>query len=172
MNKLLCWALLALVSGCTGEVWRADSRFTTEERAAIDQAAEAWEAVGHPILVAHGHHVTGLESTRRYIVKTTRRAVGGIHQPLQDSGAAGKHVVEPGREMILLVMDQMKGGTPLWQIIAHEMGHSLDMNHVDDERAIMYHSGSRNSLRCITSVDIQEMCRAQGCESVPKGCDE
>ena len=173
------WALLAAVyffAGCIPtEVWKVDSRFTPEERAVIDQAAEAWTNVGANIILAHGHRVNGMEASGRYIVRGTERTADQIAawygSPPLSPDALGKHVTYTGKEAIIIVADRHRR-TPLSHVVTHEFGHSLGIDHVDDERAIMYHAGSDKSLHCVTSVDIMAFCGVNDCAQIPKGCDE
>ena len=170
---MIRWALaLALVTGCSGEVWRADERFTAEERGDIDRAAEAWGAVGQPILVAHGHRITGQEGAGRWIHRMGLHAAVTFYDGFRKPKTVAVHSSPTlGVERIIIVPERVDY-TPLWQVVAHEMGHSLGMEHVADPGALMYAKGSTESLGCITKADIEEMCRTAGCEEVPKGCDE
>lgn len=166
------WVLLALcywLAGCHGEVWRADNRFTDEERGHIEQGADLWAPYGKQVFVVF-EKVTDQENTGRLIIRATNRTARahGI-----DSLAPGKHFPENlGKEKIVLVPERLKW-VPLWQVAAHEFGHSFGMKHVEDERALMYGGSVKHgvTMQCITKADLNELCRIGECVNV-SGCDE
>lgn len=169
IRRLLC---VVALSGCAGNVWRADSRFTPEERGDIDRAAEMWRDVGQEIWIAHGCFVNGFERGGRNIVRADNRSARVFSAPLENPRTTAEYINAPLKELIVIVPERAIS-EPLWYVVAHEFGHSLGLKHVADETAIMYPSNSALGKLCITKADIEEMCRTAGCPGeVPRGCDE
>ena len=53
--------------------------------------------------------------------------------------------------------------TKLVRVLAHEFGHALDLDHVEDEKAIMYEINKGTALKA-TDADVAELnsvCRTK-----------
>lgn len=65
-------------------------------------------------------------------------------------------VSSPGREEIIVY--EYDSIARLTRVLAHEFGHSLGLEHVDDERAIMYRL-NQSANETLTDADMQELAR-------------
>lgn len=64
---------------------------------------------------------------------------------------------------IWLVSDRLTNDLARTIVAAHELGHSLDLWHVTDERSIM--SALFNDNRCLTIHDLEAFCSKHFCDS-------
>jgi predicted Zn-dependent protease len=68
---------------------------------------------------------------------------------------------------VIVLIPSRINENPLWYVAAHEFGHSFGMEHVSDERAIMYRTNTDVTARCVTQADLEELCRVGNCVRSP-----
>lgn len=175
MRSLVIIGLLPLLAGCQASgPWYVDSRFTAAEQAEIQQAANMWEGVGQEVNLVFGVYVNGQEDHGRHIVRENTRGGQMLFRDLTDTESG--HYSHPNMwtQRIIIVPQQINQSTaPMYMVLAHELGHSLGLEHLSDTTALMYRTSSPDAKWCITKADVAEMCRTVGCPgTVPKGCDE
>lgn len=133
--------MLSLVSGCVGEAWYVDSRFTDEEQTQIRNAAEQWEALGaEPFHFVWRQKVNGLETDRKVIVRMGEREATQAWEGFRDvewnyCGVA--HVNTFSADRIILVPARMVEGK-FQRYAAHELGHVLGLSHLPSDEAVMF----------------------------------
>jgi hypothetical protein len=175
MKSLLCKLLAVLsISGCYGNTWVADERFTVEERAQVEQGADLWREIGQSIDIVYGQ-VSGNELSGRHIIRATGQSAADISAVFEKPSVAGNYLNYGFKELIVLVPERAYPHkvSPLYVSTAHELGHSLGMEHVSDPRALMFYKGSTEMMGCLTKADVLELCNTAGCAGeVPRGCDE
>lgn len=168
--------LLPLLStACFGELYYVDSRFTPEEAEQIRVGAELWAPTGLHRDLVFGLQFSDVANDRNMIIRSNSRGAANIDEYFKEHttcAAARLHSpIEPTR--IIILMDKLNQD-PLRVVAAHELGHSMGLDHVSDMRAIMAPKGSEESLNCLTGADVAEACRhGDSCPSTrPIGCEE
>jgi hypothetical protein len=159
--------LSALSIGCAGKAWYVDGRFTDEECDQISQGAKIWSDAGFPIDLVFGAHVTGLAVDRNEIFRTDSRGMSYLAPTIAEAREAEGETT-PDLHRIAINVETLH--EPLYQVTAHEFGHSLGLAHVADRRAIM--GTDAPMLGCLTRADIDQLCSVRDCPAQLKGCDE
>lgn len=163
----LVLSLTALLTGCDpGGAIYVDSRFTAEERQAIQEAAGMWEAVGAPIDLIWDAKTTGRDTSRRELVRAGTRAA--IQAQPEMAGQWCDGYTDHGR-IIINVERAAEMGDPLKALVAHEMGHLLGLQHVGTaETAVMSAQREIWSPTELTAVDVAALCSetGMGCAAV------
>jgi hypothetical protein len=130
-------ALLALaLTSCLGgeHVIHVDARFTAEERAGIQAAADSWavRSVGaEPIDFVWGARVDVTDTGRRVLVRASSRTAAMVDDNARLAGTVAVTQMLPGAERILLLMDRIgeKDRASFQAIVAHELGHHYGIHH-------------------------------------------
>lgn len=135
-----------LLTGCSSvsEVFYVDSDFSADEQAQIQQAADAWE--GATSGQVHFDLVFGVPVDPTYGSAWGRRVIARVSQAEIDrnteilgivDGAIGVDLRnEEKYELIALVPPRLYAFS-LRQILMHELGHHLGMEHIQNETALM-----------------------------------
>jgi len=86
-----------------------------------------------------------------------------LHRTLPENLVVGLHMPHNNGQghLILLVVDRI-GREKLSAVVAHEIGHALNLEHVADERSIMH--GTLLYGQYITEDDVENLCDVYGCE--------
>lgn len=152
--------LIALLTGCDpgGPVY-VDSRFTAEERAEIQRAADMWEAVGAPIDLVWDAKTTGRDTSRRELVRAGTRAAIGLQPEMAGQWCDG--YTDHGR-IVINVEKAAELRDPLHALVAHEMGHLLGLSHQDRGPAVMNTDRGLDSPTELTAVDVAALCSETG----------
>jgi len=76
----------------------------------------------------------------------------------------GQCVGDPTKELatLWLVETRLPNPNAETMIAAHEFGHALGINHVDDTKSVMSELFD-STVRCLTSHDIRAFCNRHGC---------
>jgi predicted Zn-dependent protease len=110
---------------------------TADQRASIDDAIELWSAAGVTTLsVGDGPQLT-------VEFKSAAAVVYGYYDDTTATVYVNTEVTDAGQRAIVL---------------AHELGHALGLDHVDDAAAIMYRL-NQSSNEVPTAADMQDLAR-------------
>lgn len=160
--KLSTVLFLLFSTGCgSSSLVYVDERFTPEEEQMIQDAAEVWPV---QIDLVFGQRVTAYDTDRRTIVKTDLHVIRHVlnEYDRECSGVTIDH------QHTLIAMD-MTGPNHLVNVVAHELGHQLNVGHVEDTTAIMYRQSTAETRACISSADAAAYRAANGGE-IPVTC--
>lgn len=144
--KTCILAACALLVGCGGNVFKVDSRFTSEEETKIQAAADAWAAVGaEPIDFIWRARVNGIEAENVIMRSTAREVSYRYRKPAEDRGCIGytHQNTFDGKQVYILMdrIDDTQPGVNFRATVTHELGHVLlhggDEVHVARDEAIM-----------------------------------
>lgn len=167
-------ALAFALASCGGDAWSVDDRFSPEEEQELRRGAEVWRRLGQDVELEFGVRASESNRGAKQIVIVGPRAMENLSRGLgRDKVAVGIHE-EDSRgfdRRIAIRLDRVGPDVPLWFVLAHELGHSFGMLHVDDPTAIMGNPYGGN-VGCAVRSDVLELCRVQGCLSRHVGCDE
>jgi hypothetical protein len=160
-----------LLLGCSSSptVFWASPDFTPEETAEIRRAVTFW-ATATDAAVEFSDQREGAVAVLRL------DAAGVARWRLDDGQVAKTHVPDidvSGGTAILVAIDRVRAYSrpQLAEVVAHEMGHVLDLQHVGDYQTALM-TGRCDSegyafdfvgRGCLSSLDTEEFCRAQGC---------
>lgn len=178
----LCIFVLSLVAGCAvSDAVYVDRRFTPDEQVEIQKAADYWcDATGGAACVdlVFGARVGRLSTTatdgRRVLVRATEAEAMRAPSPLLrkgDNGVRWLNYDELGvraEEVIVVVPSRIEPGF-FRTVVAHELGHHFDLNHVAAAGALMFTKGDTPEGRahvdaeCLTAADAAELCNSHDC---------
>lgn len=71
---------------------------------------------------------------------------------------------EPPHPVIFLVMDRLENPRDFYDVVMHELGHAIGLDHIPARDSIMYAHHSPSSPNCPHQADMAEFCRVYGCE--------
>lgn len=138
LKAVLLAVVTLLGSGCIGQAWYVDSRFTPAEEAQIQAAADSWMAGGGaPIDLVFGQHVTGLETNQRVIVRAHDRSAEVLWPKFSDPAYNGFEIEGWDETKIILDVDRIDADK-FQRTIAHELGHAYGLCHSVDEQTLMF----------------------------------
>jgi hypothetical protein len=145
---LLMVTAMGLLSGCHGNVFKVDARFTAEEQADIESAEAEWQAAGaEPIDFVFGQKVDAGDKGN-IIVRTTGR-VAAMYSDIMRKADCDKecttavtatHMLEGTQVLVAIDRLRPEPELALRATMLHELGHihlGTD-GHLDDERALMF----------------------------------
>lgn len=95
-------------------------------------------------------------STDPFIVEQQKQYSNGDYVGFQAITLDGDHIV------IGIVVDKMKTSEYLKLDTMHELGHAIGLPHIDSGPAIM-NSLMDKSLKCLTIVDMENLCNFYNC---------
>ncbi len=148
--KTMILVLVALmgVTGCAGDVWYVDSRFSAEEEKQIQAAEVMWEEAGAPTFAFFfRQHVNGLEQGQNVIVRSrSDRESAGIVEGWSEQWS-GSTTTGKFSTVIVLMPDFIEKGT-FPRLAAHELGHAHigPGIHATSKDAVMFISPGSDSL--------------------------
>lgn len=155
----------ATTAGCAtpGGPLYVDSRFSKEELAEVQAAADMWTAAGAPVDIVPGAHTTCLEGGRRELCRYGHRGAVGIDKTFLRGDVDATTL--DGR--LIVDMDRVaETGDSLTAVVAHEMGHMLGLEHTDVTPALMNTRRGPESPVTLTAADLSE------CGRVGAGCGQ
>lgn len=133
-----------LATGCLGNAFYVDERFTPDEETQIRAAAESWEAVGaEPLDFVWRSHVNATDTGRRVIIKAGEREALNADPSFRESEArAASDMQNIGVERIIVDIDRIGDDVnDLQRMVAHELGHHfMGPQHLTDKDALMYYA--------------------------------
>lgn len=154
---------------------------TAEQRQAFEQAMKVWsDALGGGIRFQEIPNTTpSLDSVagRKFLGKcvpvSIYSSVPSTNKMIidEDKKDTTLHTVgltlynECGVSRAMIVQDRIKTHDDMVEIAAHEIGHALGLDHVDDKLSIMYAHHNPKTMKCLTSDDAEELCDHLGCLS-------
>ena len=165
--------LALLLAGCGGHTWLVDERFSEADEVDIEAAAELWRGAGMAVDLAYGQHVTGHGQFTWEIVIVSERAMANIDADSGGTPAVARCQSDGVSGRIWVARDLVLSQQQMRFTIAHELGHSFGMKHLQDTGALLHHNWQDGVTKmCVTKADSDELCRATGCVGKVKGCDE
>lgn len=151
--------------------------FDQEEVNIINEATLEWEEKTHGILVYHIYYnfdvrnwksIIGAHSIIVEKVSKYQRRTFLIDQEISKennwpSSIVGLYDPRYTVPRIFLVYDRLLGKKYMEGTMKHELGHAAGCEHLEEEDTLMF-AGMDKSSRTITSSDIIEFCRVNGCD--------
>lgn len=188
-TTLLAIFAASMLAGCgAAEVFYVDERFSAEERAEIQAAADYWDRAsggamhvdlvfGATVNFGRASH----EGARVLIRATEAEAMRSAHPTLHDRTRFATRWLEYGDfgvrdgEGIAVIPSRLPARFPLRVIVAHELGHHFDAAHSADPSALLAADVQWTALRyldagCLSAADVAEVCNAADC-SLVRRCD-
>jgi hypothetical protein len=161
MRSFLLPLIALLASGCgTSEVFYVDAAFTAEEATAIEHGAQLWHDADSNISFDLAFGATVSEAGhRRMIIRSTPEFLAS-RRTAEGDRIEEHSIFGTTRERLFLVPDGLSN-EQLATVTAHELGHTLGLQHVPVEQgqAIM-NSGS--TALAVTAADLAEVARVAG----------
>lgn len=158
--KVLLFATFALLQGCMGKAYYVDEGFSTREQQLIRDAASMWEqstAGSVHFDFVFDQRVDLSESDRNVIVKTSARAAFDRFPEMASAKRAALfHEGSAFQSSIMVIIAERLEEEMLRTAIAHEMGHSLGLEHVPEVQALMYENLNEDPAKCVTEADLRE----------------
>jgi hypothetical protein len=178
--------LVSMVSGCasTEPPIYVDASFSESERAEVQAAADYWcrttDGAACPDLVfgARVHMSHGDVGGRHVLVRATEAqaaqfAASGFSMHWGgDRWIVYDELGVRNGEVLVVVPSRV---TDLRLIVAHELGHHFDMNHVAEPGALMFSEFLGAEARahldawCLSLADAAELCHSHACGE-PREC--
>ena len=122
MKALLFVSLFAL-SGCLGNTWYVDSRFTAEEQEKIQAAVDSWVEVGAtPVDLVFGEKISSGETGRRVVIRAGEREACSWHEGFIGSEWTAVNHAGFNFQRIVINVDRVEPAL-FQRVVAHEFGH-------------------------------------------------
>lgn len=156
--KIYVGLMIAAIAlqGCTGNVWYVDERFTDEEQVKVQAGADLWStATDEQVVIdlVFGQRVDLTDENKRVLVKTSRRAGENFTRERNDNCDSYYYTNKVNREFIVIYTDLPPEALHL--TVAHELGHSLGLKHIENGDALMNPGTDEES--CITRLDLEAL---------------
>jgi cellulase/cellobiase CelA1 len=130
--------LLLLCTGCYGQTTYIDARFSPEQQADIQAAADLWA-----MPVVFGARVSEDDGDTQAIILSDSRAASWRLQKYIRPATVAITITEPlGASTVVVLADRLEAyGCPFRSVVAHEMGHMLGYEDSEESGVMYRHCG-------------------------------
>lgn len=156
-------------------VFHGDTDFTMGERALLIAAEEIWyrqtDGIANIIVMfdLDFHDAVGLAKLNRDKANMLIRYTSGLDavkatDKFFKANVLGWASVSENKWTMGLVMDRYPNGAYALQVMVHEMGHTLRLDHIDNEKSIMNPYLVPKAAVCLRKPELDQFCGLYNCE--------